>query len=1062
MHTVKRRTILPVLICVLAAFSCAKVAKQPSLEQGDWPQYRADCGRTGYTPSELPENLALRWKRVQEKPTPAWRGVHTRMTFDYAYEPVVSGGTLFFGSSTDCAVYAVDTDTGRERWSFVTDAPVRFAPVIWKDRVIVGSDDGNLYCLSGSSGKVVWLKPLAPGDGMVIGNDRMVSRWPLRGGPVVRDGVLYAGAGIWPTEGITLYALDPDTGGELWVNGDSGSIEMNQPHGGARAVSGISSQGYLLSAGDRLFVPTGRAVPAALDIATGEFLYFHLQKHRTYGGSRVMAADDMLFVASGNTNDGREIIGGKNALFSADTGELTVREDVDARAMAVSPEHVLYVDASTGALTAIDRSKPYVKRDVTNRRGETVQQAFLSNPAWSVPTDIRDAVSLIAAGNHAIIGSAAGRIAMVDMEAKKVVWTGDVDGAPYGLAAARGRLYVATDTGSMYCFDGSGTKKPEIVGREIENYPYGSNDVFARAAEAIVAETGITEGWCLDTGCGDGALAYELVKRTNLYVIAMDPDPINIGRARKRLRKAGIYGSRVVVHKGDYDEIGYPEYFADLIVSDRSVLYVSEAPDKKSPAPATSLSRLLRPYGGVACFGPPDGMSVTKRGGLPGAGEWKHLYHDPGNTITSEDDLVREGLEVLWYKDDRFDVPSRHGRGVGPLFSEGRLFVQGMDAIRCYNAYNGRVLWEYATPAIQSLNDYDHALGAAVTHQNWCIDGDRLYIRIEKALGTSAGRHVVALDTATGSEVARYDVPAIEGLDFLEYWGWLAVVDGTIYGTVANYDHTVNWGWGTYDTHKLFSESVALFALDAATGDMKWLYKAKDSIRHNAIAIGGDRLYLIDRPVAVMDRKMIRPSGFEPSDHPNGVLVALDTENGDIIYRKRGGIYGTLLAYSAEHDVLVMTYQFTRFAMSSEFGGRMSGFRAADGNLLWSVETGIDGSQDYSYSSRPIVNGRTIYLEPLAWDLLTGEKLDFRFEHSYTCGIVAAARNMLVYRSATLGYLDLDRPELGTQNYGGIRPGCWLNAIPAGGLVLMPDATDRCNCSYLVKATIALKPKDVH
>ena len=43
-------------------------------------------------------------------------------------------------------------------------------------------------------------------------------------------------------------------------------------------------------------------------------------------------------------------------------------------------------------------------------------------------------------------------------------------------------------------------------------------------------------------------------------------------------------------------------------------------------------------------------------------------------------------------------------------------------------------------------------------------------------------------------------------------------------------------------------------------------------------------------------------------------------------------------------------------------------------------------------------------------------------------------------------------------NFGGIRPGCWINVIPAGGLVLMPDSTTGCKCSYLNTATIALQP----
>lgn len=62
-----------------------------------------------------------------------------------------------------------------------------------------------------------------------------------------------------------------------------------------------------------------------------------------------------------------------------------------------------------------------------------------------------------------------------------------------------------------------------------------------------------------------------------------------------------------------------------------------------------------------------------------------------------------------------------------------------------------------------------------------------------------------------------------------------------------------------------------------------------------------------------------------------------------------------------------------------------------------------------------------------------------------------------MFRPGTLGYADLLRGK-GTENFGGLRPGCWINAIPAGGLVLLPDYTSRCVCSYLNKATVALQP----
>ena len=63
----------------------------------------------------------------------------------------------------------------------------------------------------------------------------------------------------------------------------------------------------------------------------------------------------------------------------------------------------------------------------------------------------------------------------------------------------------------------------------------------------------------------------------------------------------------------------------------------------------------------------------------------------------------------------------------------------------------------------------------------------------------------------------------------------------------------------------------------------------------------------------------------------------------------------------------------------------------------------------------------------------------------------------MLFRSATLGYLDLTR-DVGTENFGGIRSSCWFNAIPAGGMVLVPDGSSKCACSYQMQAWLALQP----
>jgi hypothetical protein len=287
-------------------------------------------------------------------------------------------------------------------------------------------------------------------------------------------------------------------------------------------------------------------------------------------------------------------------------------------------------------------------------------------------------------------------------------------------------------------------------------------------------------------------------------------------------------------------------------------------------------------------------------------------------------------------------------------------------------------------------------------------------------------------------------------------WGFLACDGPTLYGSLANPEHLVKYRFGKSDMGRQLTESALLFALDAAGGKLKWSYPARDSLRHNAIAIGGGRVYLIDRPPAAVDDLRLSPATTgrdrkaPAAEHEPGRLLALDAQTGQVIWEAKDA-FGTLLALSTRHDVLLMSYQPTAFRLDSERGGRMAAFRASDGRRLWDVQA--------KYQSRPILNDRTIYAQPGAWDLMTGRQLPLRLARSYGCGILAASERMLVFRSATLGYVDLAAGGQ-TENYGGIRPGCWVNAIPAGGLVLLADAASWCSCSYLNQATIALQPPE--
>ena len=243
-----------------------------SVGAADWPTWRYDAARTAASPQELPVELRLQWKRELPDPKPSFpRDV--RLAFDLTYEPVVMGHMMFVPSMVTDSITALDTRSGEEKWEFFAEAPVRFAPVAWRGKVYFVSDDGYLHCVNAHDGSLLWKVcgvPEARKGYRMLGNGRLISRWPARGAPVIRDGTVYFGAGMWPFEGVCVCAVDAETGDVLWRNSEVSFIENGLIDHAARRNTGLSPQGYLAVLGDRLAVTSGRALPGFLDLKTGK------------------------------------------------------------------------------------------------------------------------------------------------------------------------------------------------------------------------------------------------------------------------------------------------------------------------------------------------------------------------------------------------------------------------------------------------------------------------------------------------------------------------------------------------------------------------------------------------------------------------------------------------------------------------------------------------------------------------------------------------------------------------------------------------------------------------
>lgn len=992
--------ILPLMFSLLAIGATA----------ADWPTYRGDAERTGYTAESLPAKLSLAWTyRPTHPPTPAWPR-DDRMLFDRASDVVVSNGTMIFGSSSDSQVIALDAVTGAHRWTFFTDAPVRFAPAIWRDKAFVVSDDGVMYCLAVADGTLLQQWRGGPADDLILGNGRMVSRWPARGGPVIRDDIVYFAAGIWQSEGIYLTSINAETGKRIWQNDKAGQIYMPQPHGGAMANSGVSAQGYLVATDNELIVPTGRAVPAGFARRSGEFLYYHLQANGHIGGTQTVVAGSTFY--NGGT------------AFRNDNGALIAKLGLGS--IAATPSGTLFgTKKDVRLVKLIEKTAPDRKGVPTKMFDHAVQ--------WSVE-DIDGSASLIVAGN-VIVAGGAGKITAIAADSQKVLWSAEVAGIPHGLAAANGKLYVSTDLGEVHCFAEEAKTKAAVIA--LPQTKGVANAQATQAAKEILQRTGVTEGYCLDLDCGDGELAMALAQQSKLQIYALHANAEEVAALRKKLAAVGLYGTRITVHQGTADKVRYGKYFADLVVSSRSL--------QTGPLPSTvdKMPVAVRPAGGQFCTGNLGAMEIVKRPALARAGSWTHQYSDLGNSSCSTDEIVKGDLRALWFRDVDLEMPQRHGRGHAPLFQDGRMFVEGMGALRAVDGYNGRNLWEFPLPNIQAAYNADHLSGTSVTGSNFCVAGGSVYVHDKL--------QCYRLDAATGRKLGQFK-PPVDKQGKPGSWGYIASDGKLLFGSVANPQHVARFAWKSADVSELWGESSTFFALDAKTGELRWKYDAEESIRHNAITIGNGQVYLIDRAIAKEDKvTAVDKAGKLPAapkvNHPPGRIVALDLETGEVTWKGERDAFGTVLSLSPQHDALLMSYQSTRFKLPSEVGGKLAAYRASNGKPLWQKEA--------KYVTRPLINDRTIYTQGGAWDLVTGEEKGFVLNRSYGCGQLAGSKHMLLFRSATLGYLDLSRGS-GVENYGGIRPGCWINALPVGGLVLVPDASAGCACSYQNRSWMAL------
>jgi arylsulfatase A-like enzyme len=111
---------------------------------GDWPMLAHDPARSGTTAFELRPPFERKWHRFF-----ADEGLMAGV------QPVVAAGRVFIGSLAGI-LHAIDSETGRDLWTFRAGGAVLHAAAVADARVFFGAADGRLYALDAARGTLLW------------------------------------------------------------------------------------------------------------------------------------------------------------------------------------------------------------------------------------------------------------------------------------------------------------------------------------------------------------------------------------------------------------------------------------------------------------------------------------------------------------------------------------------------------------------------------------------------------------------------------------------------------------------------------------------------------------------------------------------------------------------------------------------------------------------------------------------------------------------------------------------------------------------------------------------
>lgn len=377
-------------------------AADPNAAAADaWPMARGVASGTGRSATVLELPLVEGWRRDFEKTA-------------FVTVPVIADGTVYLGD-LDGGFHALDLATGKTKWTrrieeagFTSTAALAAEAAL---PLVVGDDLGMVRGLDRATGEIAW---------------EYETEGEISGGPtiLVDGGVPRVLVG---SQDASLSCLNLATGEKLWKQSIADQIRC----GPTVARTAVGERVFLAGCDGRLHV---------IDAATGQEAAA-IEIGGPTGTTPAVSGDVVLFGTEGGT------------FFAIDFVTLAVawRKEPAANAQAYRSSAAVIGEVaivgsrgrSVEALSVADGAKRWQQP----MRGRVDASPVVAMASWN------GSLSAAQPQPVAIVADSKGNLAALDVATGEPVWEFEAGGSfGAGAAVAAGRVVIASDDGSVWCF----------------------------------------------------------------------------------------------------------------------------------------------------------------------------------------------------------------------------------------------------------------------------------------------------------------------------------------------------------------------------------------------------------------------------------------------------------------------------------------------------------------------------------------------------------------------------------------------------------------------------------